>query len=204
MMRLDHLAVSAGDLGTGSAWLEDRLGVPLAPGGRHDLMGTHNRLLSLGPDVYLEVIAVDPQATTPGRPRWFDLDRFAGGPRLTNWIVACDDLDATLANAPPGMGQPLALTRGDLSWRMAVPEDGRLPLDGLAPALIEWSGSHHPAKLLTDQGCRLIQLSVSHPDMEAFCTALPRLRETAQVVLSPGPPAITARIDTPNGLCILS
>jgi hypothetical protein len=41
-------------------WVEDRLGVSLEAGGRHSAFATHNRLLSLGPDCYLEVIAVDP------------------------------------------------------------------------------------------------------------------------------------------------
>jgi hypothetical protein len=38
-------------------------------------MGTHNRLLKLGEGFYLELIAIDPQAPPPGRPRWFGLDR---------------------------------------------------------------------------------------------------------------------------------
>ena len=125
---LDHLAVSAGALAEGVAHVEDALGVRLSTGGQHPAMGTHNRLLRLG-DVYLEVIAIDPFATPPGRPRWFDLNNFTGPPRLTNWIARCADLDAALALAPPGSGTPMALARGDLAWRMAVPDDGRLPLD---------------------------------------------------------------------------
>jgi hypothetical protein len=98
-MRLDHLAVSAMSLEEGVAHVEAALGVALAPGGQHPLMATHNRLLGLG-DVYLEVIAADPAAPPPARPRWFDLDRFRGTPRLTNWILACDDLEAELAQGP--------------------------------------------------------------------------------------------------------
>ena len=37
-------------------------------------MGTHNRLLGLGTNVYLEVIAIDTEAAPPARPRWFSLD----------------------------------------------------------------------------------------------------------------------------------
>jgi len=57
----DHLILAARDLDSGAAWLEDRLGVALAAGGRHERMGTHNRLLSLGQGFYLELIAIDPQ-----------------------------------------------------------------------------------------------------------------------------------------------
>ena len=101
---LDHLAVSAEGLAEGVQHIERLLGVPMAGGGQHGAMGTHNRLLSLG-DLYLEVIAVDPDAPAPGRPRWFDLDRFSGPPRLTNWIVATDRLDADLAKGPAGWGR---------------------------------------------------------------------------------------------------
>ena len=45
---LDHLVVAAAGLDAGAAWLEAHLGVPLAPGGKHAAMGTHNRLLKLG------------------------------------------------------------------------------------------------------------------------------------------------------------
>ena len=70
---IDHLVVAARTLSEGAAWLEERLGVSLSPGGEHPLFGTHNRLLSLGTG-YLEVIAVNPDAPAPTRPRWFGLD----------------------------------------------------------------------------------------------------------------------------------
>lgn len=47
-------------------------------------MGTHNLMLRLGDSSYLEIIAINPAAPAPGRPRWFALDRLAGdgSPRL--------------------------------------------------------------------------------------------------------------------------
>ena len=127
--RIDHLAVAAASLDEGTAAVEAALGVKLSPGGQHALMGTHNRLLGLG-DLYLEVIAVDPAAPPPGHPRWFRLDQFTGAPRLTNWVVAVDDLEGALAVAPAGAGQAVDLARGDLRWRIAVPPDGTLPRCG--------------------------------------------------------------------------
>ncbi|GAA0294403.1 VOC family protein [Rhodovulum strictum] len=200
MLSLDHLALSAGTLEAGVAMVEDRLGVRLAPGGRHAAMGTHNRLLRLGPGFYLEVIAIDPEAPAPGRPRWFDLDRFAGPPRLTNWIARCDDLEAALARAPTGSGRPMDLARGDLRWRMAVPEDGRLPFDGLFPALIDWQGAAHPAGLLPETGCRLAALELHHPRAEALRLALRGLIDDPRIAVHQAPlPALRALIDTPSG-----
>ena len=76
--RLDHLVVAAASLEQGAAWCEATLGVVPGPGGVHATMGTHNRLLRIAteafPDAYLEIIAIDPAAPAPGRPRWFGLD----------------------------------------------------------------------------------------------------------------------------------
>ena len=196
MLRLDHLAISAERLEDGVALVERRLGVPMAGGGQHPAMGTHNRLLSLG-DLYLEVIAVDPAATPPGRPRWFDLDRFSGPPRLTTWIVATDEMEAALATGPQGWGAALDLARGDYRWQMAVPGDGRLPFDGACPALIRWQGALHPAPALPDHGLRLSRLVVSHPQAAALKAAL--ALDDPRVSFIPGPPGLSAVIDTPQG-----
>ncbi len=45
------------------------LGIAPGPGGVHPFMGTHNRLLRLGPRLYLELIAIDPDAPAPAQPR---------------------------------------------------------------------------------------------------------------------------------------
>ncbi len=201
MLRLDHLAVSAMALDDGVAAVEAAIGLPLGAVGKHPHMATHNRLLGLG-DVYLEVIAVDHSAPAPAWPRWFDLDHFTGLPRLTNWIAACDDLDATLASAPPGTGTAVDLARGDYRWRMAVPDNGRLPFGGAHPALIQWQG-RHPAERLPDQGARLRHLSIAHPDAMALRAALGAFADS-RVRIEMGPAmAMQAEIETPHGIRVL-
>jgi hypothetical protein len=198
-MRLDHLALSAMTLGEGVAHAEAALGVALAPGGQHPHMATHNRLLGLG-DIYLEVIAADPSAPAPAWPRWFDLDRFSGPPRLTSWIAACDDLEAELALGPDGLGLPVALSRGDLRWKMAVPPDGRLPFDDAFPALIQWQGSVHPVQRLPDAGVRLLRLEIAHPNAAALRRALAGRLDDARVVIVDGAAkALQASFSTPAG-----
>ncbi|WP_434619592.1 VOC family protein [Tabrizicola sp. M-4] len=203
MLTLDHLAISCTDLAEGTAAVEAALGLPLSPGGQHPHMATHNRLLSLGPDLYLEVIAADPSQPRPAWPRWFDLDRFTGPPRLTNWICRTDDLDRELTHAPPGTGTPVALQRGDFRWRMAVPETGILPFDNRFPALIEWEGRAHPAPRLLDLGARLTALHITHPDADALRTALSRLKDH-RVTVEQGAPALRATIATPQGERLLA
>ena len=198
-LALDHLAVAAETLEEGVAAVEAVLGVPLAPGGEHPLMGTHNRLLGLG-DIYLEVIAANPAAARPDRPRWFDLDAFGGPPRLANWVAACDDLDAALAAGPAGAGTPVALARGEYRWRMAVPDDGRLPFDGAFPALIQWEGAAHPARALPDAGVRLVRLEIAHPEAPALRAALAGRIDDPRIAIAEGPAkAMRATFATPRG-----
>ncbi|WP_431300500.1 VOC family protein [Tabrizicola sp. BL-A-41-H6] len=199
MLRLDHLAVTAERLEDGVAAVEAALGVTLSGGGQHPHMATHNRLLGLG-DIYLEVIATDPAAEAPAWPRWFDMDRFLGPPRLTNWIVASDDIAADLALAPPGTGTPVALSRGDYRWQMAVPEDGRLPFDNAHPALIQWLGTLHPARALPDMGVRMTRLEVAHPDAAGLNRALARFSDPRVVIVPGAEKALRATFITPHGI----
>ncbi|MFT5968132.1 MAG: hypothetical protein ACI9ND_002050, partial [Yoonia sp.] len=98
--QFDHIAIGCTTLADGVAWVEDQLGVSLLPGGKHAHFGTHNRLLGLG-DLYLEVIAKDPDAALTDRPTWFDLDNFSGPPRLANWICRSDDVGKDQAITGP-------------------------------------------------------------------------------------------------------
>lgn len=196
MITFDHIAVAGETLAAAANYVEKSLGVPLQAGGAHDVFHTHNSLLGLADDLYLEAIAINPNAPQPTRPRWFDLDRFSGAPRLTNWICRCDDLDATLAQLPDGFGTPVDLQRGTLRWRMAVPQSGVLPYDNCAPALIQWMGDVHPAPLLTQQGCRLEGLNVRHPDATGLAALLAPVLDDIRVSFSVGSPSLNAIVAT--------
>ncbi len=201
-MQLDHLAVAGESLDAAAAHLEEALGLPLQPGGAHPHFGTHNRLMGLGPGLYIEAIAVDPDAPAPDRPRWFDLDRLQGPPHLRAWIARVEDLGAALMRRPEA-GQPLDLARGDLRWRMAVPDSGVLPFENRFPALIEWQAGGHPADRLPDTGARLERLVVAHPEAAALRAALTALTDP-RLVFEPGPPALRAEIATPHGRRVLT
>ena len=193
----DHIAISAVSLDTGVAWVEQALGVKMAGGGQHGLMATHNRLLALG-DLYLEVIAIDPSAPSPTQPRWFDLDRFCGPPRLTNWVARTQDMATAVTSGPPNWGLPLSLTRGDYRWLMTVPADGILPYDGAYPALIQWLTPLHPTQTLPDVGVRLQNLTITHPQAAALSAALPLNDARLHIVQGPQQ-ALSAAFQTPQG-----
>jgi hypothetical protein len=98
MLTLDHIAVSTTALETGAAEVEAALGLPLAPGGQHAAMGTWNRLLSLGPEEYFELIAIEPGA--PARRSR------AGSTSTISRTHARDDLDLPLRRSRCALAPP--------------------------------------------------------------------------------------------------
>ncbi|MFX0541383.1 VOC family protein [Roseovarius sp. S4756] len=198
MLELDHLAIAAETLGEGCEWLHHAIDASAGPGGQHAYFGTHNRLLGLSGGLYLEVIAIDPEAAPLDHARWFDLDRFSGPPRLHNWICRTRDLEGA-QKALPGMGPQVALVRGDLKWRMAVPEDGKLPFDDCHPAVIQWDCDTHPAALLADHGISLRRLIVTHPEAQDLEARLEGHLSDRRVVFETGQAGLRAEFDTPGG-----
>jgi catechol 2,3-dioxygenase-like lactoylglutathione lyase family enzyme len=205
----DHLVVVAQDLRRGCDWVEERLGVRPQPGGKHIAMGTHNALLSLGPRFYLEVIAVDPDGAKPSRPRWFDLDEprmraaMAEGPHLAHWVARTGDIDTAAARLPD-LGVPMPMARGDLTWRITIPDDGHRPGRGLVPTLIQWPGPQHPTDRMIDSGCRLVAIAGEHPDPALVRAELATLglSETMKVTYGKSP-RIAAMIRTARGIATI-
>ena len=107
---LDHLVVAAATLADGIDWVAAATGATPLPGGKHVAMGTHNALLRLSNDTYLEIIAIDPDGVKPSRRRWFDLDDIAlqaeltEQPRLIHWVARTDDIEAAVAASPLPLG----------------------------------------------------------------------------------------------------
>lgn len=172
----------------------------------HPRMGTHNRLLRLGPETYLEVIAVDPSANLPGRPRWFGMDQLAVNTpaRLATWVARTDDIHAMSEACRAIVGEPEPMTRGTLSWRTTIPSDGHLPLDGSAPTLIQWEQAPHPASAMQDKGCSLVALDVFDPDPDTVQALLDAINFSGPVHIhglgGNSKPYLVAHIQTPTGL----
>ncbi|MEM8538701.1 MAG: VOC family protein, partial [Pseudomonadota bacterium] len=122
------------------------------------------------------------------------LDRFEGDMRLTNWVVRTNELSHLISMGAAGPGTPMVSSCLGLRWTMVVPDDGELPLDGVAPALIEWRGGHHVAQDLPDRAIRLQSLSLCHPGVQQ-----PYLPDDPRVETAVGAYAMRAVFDTPNG-----
>ena len=199
-MEIDHLAVVCANLEQGAAFVEAALGVDLEAGGQHAHYGTHNRLLGLGPGLYLEVIAPDPAAPVPPRPRWFGLDNPPDRPRLANWIVRTEKM----AGIPAQAGTIVPLTRGGLEWEITVPNDGSLCEGGAYPSIIYWAQGAHPSTRLYDAGVRLTRLTISHPDPAAIRKMLgPTFTDDRLHLFFGSEVTLSAEFSTPNGQRIL-
>ena len=211
---LDHLVLGTSNLEQGSAWLERFLGARLSPGGRHLRMGTHNRLLSLGPQCYLELIAIDPDGQQPFMPRWFGLDtldvqeRIAARPRLIGWVARTGAIDALSQKTGGVLGGVHAMERGDgpeqFRWRITIPEDGYAVEGGLVPNLIQWDVPFHPCDRLPDAQCRFEWMEAAHPNPAKVKYLLSELGLENALTLTPTPPysgmTMCAYIRTPGGV----
>ena len=210
--QLDHIAIIAPSLKDGIVWVRECLGVSPQIGGQHAVMGTHNMLLRLGDDCFLEVITIDPNATKPAHPRWFDLDaterlqdHWHDGRRLRAMVARTAILAETVGQSPELLGQPMRLTRGDLAWDFAVRADGRLPMDGAVPHLMDWGARGTIAPRLPDLGCRLIELVLETPAPAAIQGIYDRIGLAGAPTLRQGPTQkLMALIETPNGVRLLT
>jgi hypothetical protein len=216
--RIDHLVIAADSLEQGAAWCEATLGVQPAGGGKHPLMGTHNRLLAISserfPDCYLEVIAIDPDADVPQRRRWFGLDDPAlraavrEQPRLVHGVARTRMIEMLrwgLINCGMNPGVPLAAQRdtphGPLKWRITVRDDGRTECAGALPTLIEWQGPH-PSEHLPRSPLTLHELVLRGVPMQALdVLKLPSVQTAAVDAAARAP--LSATLDTPRGRVVL-
>lgn len=203
---IDHVVYGVDDLKTGVNELARRLGVRPAAGGRHVGRGTHNALLALGGQTYLEIIAQDPDQSRPEGPLSFALDRVQL-PRLVGWAGRSTDIDAQVNGArqhgyDPGEVQTMSREQPDgtvLEWRLTrqEPDPERLVL----PFLIDWGTSPHPSKS-APAGVRLVELRAQHPDPDQVRSALDALGLHLRVDEGPEP-ALVAVLDTPKGRVVL-
>ena len=207
---IDHLVVTAASLEAGAEYVRKTLGVTPQVGGEHVRMGTHNLLVKLGETIYLEVIAINPAAPRLNRARWFELDARATNapPRLTTWVARVNHIDAAMDVSPIRLGKIEPMSRGQLFWLIAVPIDGSLPMQGIAPTLIQWADGRHPASRLDDLGCSLIRLEGFHHEADKIAAMLKAVGFAGEFGIAPlmtdERPFLVATINTPGGVRQLS
>lgn len=202
MAAIDHIVYAAPNLAAGTAAVEALVGMAAAPGGPHPGMGTRNTLMSLGDDVYLEIIAPDPEQPDPPSGRPFDIDAMSEGRLITFAIHASEgetieDVTAAMAACGEDPGPISAMSRvkpdgEEIHWSLTMSAG-----PGLVPFVIEWGNTTHPATV-TPTGCTLVSLSGTHPDPDHI-RALHRAISIDVDVTAGDAVTFEATLDTPNG-----
>ena len=212
---LDHLVVAANTLDEGRAWARETLGVDAVGGGKHDGLATHNTLVKLDGQRYLEIIAIDPEAGAPNFPRWFGLDTaevrelVAHGPRLVAWVARCagghDAIERLAQTQDYAANVVRPASRADFRWRFAFTPDGARINGGTLPHLIQWDCETHPCDRLPESGVSLTALMLGAPEPERLTSLLDALSfadARVQIGQSSGP-TLVAMLRTPLGSIVL-
>ena len=208
--RIDHIVIGTGNLISGTKILETKLNVNFSPGGEHQIMGTHNNLLKLQSDIYLEIIANNPNDENPSRPRWFALDetktkeKINHSPRALSWVLQVNDIENTVKKCGYNPGKILQISRGELTWKITVPSNGMLVDNGVLPLLIEWPSDQHPSKKLTDRNVSINMLSLFHPEPYKIKNIISNLIESDLIQVFEGVPKIEFNLTTPNGKILIN
>lgn len=208
VLKLDHITVISPSLAEGVAHIQNCLDLDVPFGTRHDYMGTYNHRLQLGKNVYLEIVALDPNGIKPKRSRWFGLDNQAKvrsdwdeGRRLRGWVASTESIDSIVATQHEIFGDKVSLPTTNPSFDFTIPEDGSLPLDGLAPSLINHRGEPTSMSSIPDLGARLYSLTLEHPNPAAAETLYRKLSiDRPPTVIFGANLRYRAQIETPNGL----
>ena len=176
LLGIDHLVIAVADPDAASAELEAKLGLAPGGGGRHDRLGTFNRLVWLG-DSYLELIGVFDRGSAAsswiGAPTLRALE--AGG-GLATWAIASDDLAADVAGlrdrgsslAEPVDGERVRPDGRVVRWRLSAAE----PLDRDRPpfliehdpAAAEWSPAERDERASGPNRLAVLELGVEDLD----------------------------------------
>jgi hypothetical protein len=209
MNKLDHIVIAAATLQQGVDHVRSTLGVEIPKGGIHQAMGTHNHLMQLGNEAYLEVIAINPDAEAPSRPRWFGLDgarmraSISQHPRLITWVINTLDIGLLVNATSFDVGVPTVLSRDKLKWSFALPDDGRLLGNGMLPYCIQWLSKPHPSQAVADLDCLLQSLTIHHNRPHWIADRLEAMGASHLVDVEALPdheaPYLSATIDTPGG-----
>lgn len=201
---LDHIIYACSEIEQGMDEIESLLGVRPVRGGSHAQFGTHNALLSLGPGIYLEVIARDPELDEPQHGALIDFPTTTRS-RLVTWVYRTSDIESLANNSSLGVGAVDTGTRknpdgSEIHWQLTNPY--AMPMDGAVPFLINWGNTVHPSTVLPPGG-QLTKVVIEHPDADRLRDVLSALSSGVEVIAGESF-GIAATIDTENGPVVLT
>ena len=130
LVGIDHVVLACADPDATADVLERRLGLAATAGGRHDVLGTFNRLIWLG-DTYLELVGV------------FDVE-LASRSWLGRPVIAA--LDAGEGGSQPGRSPSTISTRRSVGPQR-TPGCSARKMASAGARMVESSGGASPARM---------------------------------------------------------
>jgi len=200
MEQLDHVVLAVSDLDQAKSDFETQTGVMPADGGAHDGLGTRNALVAFDNNVYLEIIAPDPEQEledTMGEK----LSQLSS-PRLLHWAIRSKNLNKVFDRADNIKlypGQVKAMSR-------KVPDGPRMKWEvlgigghedaGCVPFYIDWLRASHPTKKMPKVGnLKSFQVSIPTESLALkLLTPAPKFVEIEE-----GHPKIALSFESPKG-----
>jgi hypothetical protein len=175
---IDHIVYACRNLEQGIKEIKEKTGVVAVYGGKHLDFGTHNALINIGNEVYLEIIAPDPSNQKIDPPRWMGVDLIKDTGRITRVALKSDDLEKDveiLRKISPkcahwGKGSRKTSSGKDISWKMAYPLAE--PLIDLVPFMVEWKGDYHPTQDIPEM-MNLLQIDLYAENPADFLDIFP-------------------------------
>jgi hypothetical protein len=175
---IDHLVIACADPDAAATELEDALGIAATGGGRHDSLGTRNRIAWLADGSYLELIGVENPDLARNHPVGAAALRTINehGAGLATYALRVDDLESVVAT----------LGAGGASY--GAPQHGtRTRTDG---EVVEWWNAFPSSQLGTTDPPFLIQHAYAGEEWGRLA-----LENRARFAHPIGSPVVLSRLD---------
>jgi hypothetical protein len=183
-MQIDHVIWATADLDAAAERLERTYGLLAGGGGRHDGMGTHNRIVPLGRG-YLELLAIADAGEAAGSALGRAVtERLAGvGEGLMGWAVSTEDVTAVAARLGTGL---VEIRRQGFAGRLTGVAEAMA--EPCLPFFIE-RGADVPAPGAGEEagGLRWVEVAGDAARLDAWLGG-----EQLHVRVQPGAPALLA------------
>jgi hypothetical protein len=161
MLAFDHVMYVVQDLDGAARRIRFEYGLDSYPGGEHAGIGTHNRIIPIGPGQYVELMAVADEAVALRNPAGRRIAEWAReGEGLRAWCLATDEIEAVGERLSV---DPMPWTRvlpdgAEVSWRLAGVEHAMS--DPSIPFFIQWdSADMHPSSVAVDHTVEVLGVS---------------------------------------------
>jgi hypothetical protein len=164
IISIDHLVIACVDPDVAADDLERAVGLAPVAGGRHEALGTYNRLVWFG-DSYLELVGIfDRNLAARSWVGAASLSAIDGGGGLATWAVATDAIDQDVARlnaqganlSVPIDGERRRPDGAFVRWRLAAPR-------AVEPATLPFLIEHDPTAAEWTAPERVVRAAQHHP-----------------------------------------